>query len=47
MRVKTAMLTLALSLPAFLWPPKPARAADADLAPALTAAVPRAPSAGF
>jgi len=32
MRVKMAVLTLALSLPAFLWPPKPARAATADFA---------------
>jgi hypothetical protein len=31
MRVKVAMLTLALSLPSFLWPPKPARAATADV----------------
>ena len=32
MRVKVAMLTLALSLPSFLWPPKPARAATPDFA---------------
>ena len=33
MRVKVAILTLALSLPSFLWPPKPARAAAVDIAP--------------
>jgi hypothetical protein len=32
MRVKVAVLTLALSLPSFLWPPKPVRAATADFA---------------
>ena len=36
MRVKLAMLTLALSLPSFLWPPKPARAATAEVAPMLS-----------
>ena len=36
MRVKVAVLTLALSLPAFLWPPKPARAATADFAPPMS-----------
>jgi hypothetical protein len=44
MRANTAILTLALSLPAFLWPPKPARAADTELAPALCEALPPAPS---
>ena len=36
MRVKVAALTLALALPAFLWPPKPARASTADLVPAMS-----------
>jgi hypothetical protein len=40
MHVKVAVMTLALSLPPFLWPPKPARAATADLVPALSAAIP-------
>ena len=35
MGVKVATVTLALSLPVFLWPPKPARAATADFAPAM------------
>jgi hypothetical protein len=35
MRVKVAILTLALSLPSFLWPPKPARAATAEFGPTL------------
>jgi hypothetical protein len=35
MRVKVVAVTLALSLPSFLWPPKPARAATADFAPTL------------
>jgi hypothetical protein len=38
MRVKVAFLAIALSLPSFLWPPKPARAATADFVP--TMAVP-------
>jgi len=33
MHAKVAAATLALSLPAFLWPPKPARAATAEFAP--------------
>jgi hypothetical protein len=36
MRVKVAILTLALALPSFLWPPKPARAATADFAPTMS-----------
>jgi len=43
MPVKVATVTLALAVPAFLWPPKPARAATADFAPAMSA--PLAPSA--
>ena len=35
MGVKVAAATLALSLPVFLWPPKPARAATTDFAPAM------------
>jgi len=35
MRVKVVAVTLALSLPSFLWPPKPARAATVDIAPAM------------
>lgn len=37
MPCKLAAVTLALSLPAFLWPPKPARAATAEIAPAVSA----------
>ena len=44
MGVKVAAVTLALSLPAFLWPPKPARAATADFAPAMSAPAPRCAS---
>ena len=40
MRVKVAAVTLALSLPAFLWPPKPARAATADFAPTMSEPAP-------
>ena len=40
MRVKVVAVTLALSLPSFLWPPKPARAATADVAPALSEPAP-------
>jgi hypothetical protein len=32
MPVKVATVTLALAVPAFLWPPKPARAATIDVA---------------
>ena len=35
--VKVAVITIALSLPPFLWPPKPARAATVDVAPAMPA----------
>jgi hypothetical protein len=38
MRVKVAAVTLALSLPSFLWPPKPARAATVDFAAEANAA---------
>ena len=37
MRIKVAVLTLALSLPSFLWPPKPARAATAEFVPTMSA----------
>jgi len=37
MPVKVAAVTVALAVPAFLWPPKPARAATIDYAPALSA----------
>ena len=43
MRVQPAILAIALSLPAFLWPPKPARAADASTVPALSEVLPPAP----
>jgi hypothetical protein len=42
MRVKIAALTLALSLPSFLWPPKPARAATAEFAFAIAEPAPPA-----
>jgi hypothetical protein len=32
MHGKVAVATLALAVPAFLWPPKPARAAETDVA---------------
>lgn len=44
MHAKIAAVTLALSLPAFLWPPKPARAATDDLASAALVKVPVAPA---
>jgi len=37
MHVKVAAVTLALALPSFLWPPKPARAATVDFAPTVSA----------
>ena len=37
MPVKVATVTLALAVPAFLWPPKPARAATVADAPVLVA----------
>jgi hypothetical protein len=37
MPVKVATVTLALAVPAFLWPPKPARAATVDFASAVSA----------
>ena len=37
MPVKVATVTLALAVPAFLWPPKPARAATADVAHSMPA----------
>lgn len=37
MKPEVAAVTLALALPAFLWPPKPARAATLDAAPAAAA----------
>jgi hypothetical protein len=40
MPVKVATVTLALAVPAFLWPPKPARAATVDYTPALSAPAP-------
>jgi hypothetical protein len=36
MRVKVAIMTLALAVPSFLWPPKPARAATADSVPTMS-----------
>ena len=40
MPVKVAAVTVALAVPAFLWPPKPARAATVDAVPALSAQPP-------
>jgi hypothetical protein len=45
MEAKVAAVTLALAVPAFLWPPKPARAAAAELAITVAAPAPVA-SAG-
>ncbi len=42
MPVKVATVTLALAVPAFLWPPKPARAATVDFA--VTMPAPAAPT---
>jgi hypothetical protein len=42
MPVKVATVTLALAVPAFLWPPKPARAATVDSAVTMPVAVPSA-----
>ena len=42
MPVKVVAVTVALAVPAFLWPPKPARAATIDYAPVLSA--PAAPT---
>ena len=44
MGVKVTAVTLALAVPAFLWPPKPARAATADLALAMPQPAPVAPA---
>lgn len=44
MDVKVAAVTLALSLPYFLWPPKPARAATPDFAPTMFESAPVAPA---
>jgi hypothetical protein len=43
MPVKVATVTLALAVPAFLWPPKPARAAPVDCPPAISAPAAHAP----
>lgn len=40
MSVKVAAVTVALAVPAFLWPPKPARAATVELAVAMPAPAP-------
>lgn len=45
MKPEVAAVILALALPAFLWPPKPARAATLDTAAALVAPNAAAPSA--
>ena len=37
---KVATVTLALALPVFLWPPKPARAATIDCAQAVSVPAP-------
>ncbi len=39
---KVATVTLALAVPAFLWPPKPARAGTVDFAVTLPAPAPSA-----
>jgi hypothetical protein len=44
MGVKVAAVTLALAVPAFLWPPKPARAATADSATAISVPASVAPA---
>ena len=44
MPVKVVAVTLALSLPAFLWPPKPARAATADFALTMSEPAPVSPA---
>jgi len=36
MHRKVVAVTVALAVPAFLWPPKPARAATADFAPGVS-----------
>ena len=43
MQAKVAAVTIALAVPAFLWPPKPARAATTEFAPAVSAPAPIAP----
>ena len=43
MKPQVAAVTLALALPAFLWPPKPARAAPVDCPPAISAPAAHAP----
>lgn len=40
MNAKVAAVTVALAVPAFLWPPKPARAATIDVAQAVSAPAP-------
>ena len=45
MKPEVAAVTLALSLPAFLWPPKPARAATLDAPSAAVAPIATAPTA--
>ena len=40
MHAKVVAVTVALAVPAFLWPPKPARAATADSAATVPAPVP-------
>lgn len=42
MPVKVAAATVALAVPAFLWPPKPARAATVDVAVTMPAPAPSA-----
>jgi hypothetical protein len=45
MQAKVAAVTVALAVPAFLWPPKPARAATADVAITVVAPAPIASAA--
>ena len=47
MHAKVAAVTVALAVPAFLWPPKPARAATADFAPTVSAPAPMSGTAGM
>ena len=42
MQAKVAAATLALAVPAFLWPPKPARAATIDFALTMSEPAPEA-----
>ena len=43
MGVKVAAVTVALAVPAFLWPPKPARAVTPEFVPAMSEPMPARP----